>query len=54
MRFEEFVASLDATGFGPGRRSRRWIDWPRVVAWSTVGILLAATVGGGLVATQLF
>ncbi|WEK13885.1 MAG: DnaJ domain-containing protein [Candidatus Microbacterium phytovorans] len=42
MRFEEFVAFTDAAGFGIGRRSRRWIDWPRVIAWSSVGVLAAA------------
>lgn len=42
MRFEEFVAFTDAAGFGIGRRSPRWIDWPRVIAWSSVGALAAS------------
>jgi len=37
VRFDEFVRAADAAGFGPGIRTRRWIDWPRVIAWSTVG-----------------
>ncbi len=46
VRFDEFVRAADATGFGPGARTRRWIDWPRVIAWSTVGALVALMVGG--------
>lgn len=49
VRFDEFVRAADAAGFGPGKRTRRWIDWPRIVAWSTVGTLVALVVGGGFV-----
>ena len=50
IRFDEFVRAADAAGFGPGIRTRRWIDWPRIIAWSTVGVLTAVVVGGGYVA----
>lgn len=53
VRFDEFVRAADAAGFGPGTRTRRWIDWPRVIAWSTVGALVALVVGGSYVATYV-
>lgn len=53
IRFEDFVRASDAEGFGPGLRTRRWIDWPRVVAWSTVGALVALIVGGSYVAVYV-
>lgn len=53
IRFDEFVRAADAAGFGPGRRTRRWIDWPRIVAWSTVGTLVALVAGVGLVGNHL-
>lgn len=53
VRFDEFVRAADAAGFGPGIRTRRWIDWPRVIAWSTVGALIALVVGGGLASAYL-
>ncbi|WP_431805247.1 J domain-containing protein [Microbacterium sp. bgisy203] len=53
VRFDDFVRAADAAGFGPGIRTRRWIDWPRIIAWSTVGTLVALVVGGGYVAAYL-
>lgn len=53
VRFDEFVRAADAAGFGPGTRTRRWIDWPRVIAWSTVGTLVVLVAGGGLTAAYL-
>lgn len=49
MRFEEFVVFSDAAGFGVGQRTRPYTDWPRIIAWSTVGTL----VGGLAVASAL-
>lgn len=53
VRFEEFVRAADAAGFGPGVRTRRWIDWPRIIAWSTVGTLVALVVGGSYIAAYV-
>lgn len=53
IRFDEFVRASDAAGFGPGTRTRRWIDWPRVVAWSSVGALAVLIVGGSYVAAYV-
>lgn len=53
IRFEDFVKASDAAGFGPGTRTRRWIDWPRIVAWSTVGALAVLIVGGSYVAAYV-
>jgi DnaJ-class molecular chaperone len=53
MRFEEFVAFTDAAGFGPGRRTKRWIDWTRVVAWSVVGLLTAGVAVAAAVASRV-
>lgn len=49
MRFDEFVAWTDAAGFSVGQRSRRYIDWPRIIVRSTLGVL----VGGLAVASVL-
>lgn len=51
MRFDEFVSAADAEGFGIGRRTRRLIDWPRVIAWSTVGVAVALVFGGSYIVT---
>lgn len=53
IRFEDFVRASDAEGFGPGKRTRRFIDWPRVVAWSSVGALAAVIVGGSYIAAYV-
>ena len=53
IRFDDFVRATDAAGFGPGTRTRRWIDWPRIVAWSTVGALAVLIVGGSYVAAYV-
>lgn len=47
LRFEEFVRQVDALGFGPGIRSRRYVDVAPIVAWSVVGFAVAA-VGVGV------
>ena len=44
MRFDEFVAWTDAAGFGPGVRSPRYVDWTRVIVWSTLGLVVVALV----------
>jgi hypothetical protein len=41
MRFEEFVAWMDAAGFGTGSRSPRYVDWVRITVWSTLGVVVA-------------
>lgn len=53
IRFDDFVRASDAAGFGPGARTRRWIDWPRIVAWSIVGALAVLIVGGSYVAAYV-
>lgn len=53
IRFDDFVRASDAAGFGPGTRTRRWIDWPRIVAWSSVGALAALIVGGSYIAAYV-
>lgn len=53
IRFDDFVRASDAAGFGPGTRTRRWIDWPRVVAWSSVGALAVVIIGGSYVAAYV-
>ncbi|WP_197471564.1 DnaJ domain-containing protein [Microbacterium oleivorans] len=50
MRFDEYVAWTDAAGFGPGVRSPRYVDWTRVIVWSTLGLVVAALVGGTIIA----
>lgn len=49
MRFDEFVAWSDAAGFGPGNRSPRYVDWARIVAWSSLLFVTLAIVGGALI-----
>ena len=46
IRFDEFVRATDAARFGPGGRTRRWIDWPRIIVWSALGAITAAVVVG--------
>lgn len=53
IRFDDFVRASDAAGFGPGARTRRWIDWPRIIAWSIVGALAVLIVGGSYVAAYV-
>jgi len=52
MRFDEFVAFTDAAGFSVGKRSGRYIDWARIIAWSTVGALAASVAVGVVLASQ--
>ncbi|MDL9978593.1 J domain-containing protein [Microbacterium sp. ASV49] len=49
MRFEEFVAWTDAAGFGAGARSGRYVDWARIIVWSTLGLAVAGVVGGAII-----
>jgi hypothetical protein len=53
MRFDEFVAWTDAAGFGAGARSRRYIDWTRIIVWSTLGLLIVGLVGGSIIYASL-
>ena len=53
MRFDEFVAWTDAAGFGAGTRSRRYIDWARIIVWSSLGLLIVALVGGAIIYANL-
>lgn len=53
MRFDEFVAWSDAAGFGAGTRSRRYVDWTRIIVWSTLGVLIAGLVGGAIIYANL-
>ncbi|MCT9821125.1 hypothetical protein N3K63_12635 [Microbacterium sp. W1N] len=53
IRFDDFVRAADAAGFGPGTRTRRWIDWPRIIAWSLVGALVLLVAGGGVATAYL-
>lgn len=53
VRFDEFVRAADAAGFGPGIRTRRWIDWPRIAAWSSAGALAMLIVGGSFIAAYV-
>lgn len=49
MRFDEFVVWADAAGFGAGNRSPRYVDWMRIIAWSSLLFVTFAIVGGALV-----
>lgn len=53
MRFDEFVAWTDAAGFGAGTRSRRYVDWTRIIVWSTLGFLIAGLIGGATIYANL-
>lgn len=53
MRFDEFVAWTDAAGFGAGTRSGRYIDWARIIVWSSLGLLIAGLVGGAIIYANL-
>ena len=45
-RRRQLARATDAAGFGPGGRTRRWIDWPRIIVWSALGAITAAVVVG--------
>lgn len=49
MRFDEFTAWIDSTGFGAGVRSPRYVDWTRWIVWSLLGLAVVGVVGGGAV-----
>ncbi|WP_426326209.1 hypothetical protein [Microbacterium sp. E-13] len=53
MRFNEFVAWTDAAGFGEGTRSRRYIDWTRIIVWSTLGLLIVGFASGAIIYANL-
>lgn len=50
MRFDEFVAWTDAAGFGTGARSPRYVDWARIIVWTSLGLVVVAFVGGMVLA----
>lgn len=52
MRFDEFVAWRDAAGFGQGTRAPRYVDWTRIIVWTTLGIVGVGLVGGLFVAAN--
>lgn len=45
MRFEEFVTWSDAAAFSGNSTVRPWIDWTRIIVWSSLGIVIAAFTG---------
>jgi hypothetical protein len=45
MRYDEFVAWVDAAGFGSGTRSPRYVDWARIIVWSCLGVILLGLAG---------
>lgn len=49
MRFDEFVAWSDAAGFGDGQRAPRYIDWARIIVWSSLGIVVVGLVTAALI-----
>jgi hypothetical protein len=53
MRFDEFVVWSDAAGFGTGNRSPRYVDWARIIAWSSLLVVTLAIVGGALVLSAI-
>jgi hypothetical protein len=53
MRFDEFVAWTDTAGFGAGTRSPRYIDWARIIVWSSLGLLVAGLVAAGIIYANL-
>lgn len=53
MRFGEVVAWTDAAGFGAGTRSCRYIDWARIIVWSSLGLLIVGLVGGAIIYANL-
>lgn len=52
MRFDEFVVWSDAAGFNVGQRSRRYIDWARIIVWSALGVVIAAMVAAMTLASM--
>jgi hypothetical protein len=54
MRFDEFVAWADAAGFGAGSRSSRYVDWVRIIAWSSLLAVTLAIVGGAVIFSTVF
>ena len=53
MRFDEFVAWTDTAGFGAGNRSRPWVDWPRIIVWSSLAALVIGLTVAGFVMTRI-
>lgn len=49
MRFDEFVAWADAAGFGVGTRSPRYIDWTRILVWSSLGLVVIGLLIAGII-----
>jgi len=52
MRFDEFTAWTDSAGFGTGVRSPRYVDWTRIVVWSSLGIVVGGVIGVGVFLTS--
>lgn len=48
-RFDEFVSFTDAAGFGHGQRTRPYVDWPRIIAWSAVALPVIAMLTTGVI-----
>ncbi|WP_240948622.1 hypothetical protein [Microbacterium salsuginis] len=42
------MRQADAAGFGPGIRTRRYVDVPRIAAWSVVAVAVCAVGTGAL------
>lgn len=53
MRFDEFVAWTDTAGFGAGIRSPRYIDWTRIIVWSSLGLLVVGLLAAGIIYANL-
>jgi hypothetical protein len=53
MRFDEFVAWTDSAGFGAGTRSPRYIDWARIIVWSSLGLLVTGLIAGAIIYANL-
>ncbi|UUT36439.1 J domain-containing protein [Microbacterium elymi] len=50
LRFDEFVAWTDAVAFAGAEHSRGWIDWPRIIVWSALGLVVTGVVSSLIVA----
>lgn len=53
MRFDEFVTWTDTAGFGAGTRTPRYIDWARIIVWSSLGLLVVGLVTGAIIYANL-
>jgi hypothetical protein len=53
MRFDEFLVWTDTAGFGAGTRSPRYIDWTRIIVWSSLGLLVVGLLAAGIIYANL-